>query len=167
MSTKSSVLDLPRTHSASGTILWSGLVAGLLDATAGVIVYFIWFSYNPFQVLQFIAAGVWGPGAFEGGFPMVLAGLGLHFLIAFVVATIYFMAYPKIALLRQYKVAAGLVYGVGIWLVMNLLVVPNSNIPPAPFDGLLAFVGILWHAVLVGLPIALITARYYDAPAGR
>lgn len=143
------------------TIFWSGLVAGILDAIAGVIVYYIYFGLNPLQVLQFIAAGVYGPGAINGGVGMILAGTFFHFLIAYVVAFIYFIAYPKIKLLRSHIVLMGLIYGLGIWLVMNLFVLPHSNIPKGPFDAGLAIVGIVWHMVLVGLPIAWITAKYF------
>lgn len=143
------------------TILWAGLVAGVLDSLAGVVVYYIWFGLNPLQVLQFIASGIYGESAFKGGFPMVGVGLFFHFLIAYVVTIIYFLAYPKISLLSRYQVVAGLFFGLGIWLVMNLLVLPYSNIPKSPFDAGLAAVGIIWHMVLVGLPIALIVGKYF------
>jgi len=55
----------------------------------------------------------------------------------------------------------GLLFGLGIWLVMNLLILPLSNIPKSPFNLNLAFVGIIWHMVLVGLPIAIITSKYF------
>jgi len=63
--------------------------------------------------------------------------------------------------LQKYKIASGLIFGLGVWLVMNLMVLPNSNIPKAPFDTRLAAIGIIWHMILVGLPIALITAKHY------
>ena len=146
-------------------ILWSGLVAGILDAVAGVIVFFVYFKMNPLQVLQFIASGVHGPSAIDNGsgVPMVIAGMIYHFAISFVVAVIYFYAYPKIGIFSKHKILSGLIYGLGIWLVMNLLVLPNSNIPKAPFDAGLAAVQIIWHMVLVGLPIALITAKHYES----
>jgi hypothetical protein len=149
--------------SVAQAIIWSGLVAGVLDAAAGVVVYFIYFGMNPLQVLQFIASGVYGPSVIGGSFSMVIAGLLLHFLIAYVVAVIYFAVYPKIKILQTSKVLMGLLYGLGIWLVMNLLVLPNSNIPKGPFDMSLAIVGIVWHMVLVGLPIALITAKHFES----
>lgn len=150
------------TH-ATQAVGWSGFVAGMLDAVAGVIVYFIFFKLNPLQVLQFIASGVFGPSAIDGGVLMILAGIAFHFFIAYVVAVIYFFAYPKIEVLRSQKVIMGLLYGLGIWLIMNLIVLPNSNIPKGPFDFNLAVVGIIWHMVLVGLPIALFTAKHYDS----
>jgi uncharacterized membrane protein YagU involved in acid resistance len=149
-------------NSVTKTILISGIVAGTLDAIAGVIVYFIWFKFNPFQVLQFIASGVHGPSAINSGIPMIFAGMIYHYFIAFVVAAIYYFAYPKISLLREYKIIAGLIFGLGIWLIMNLIILPNSNIPKTPFDGGLATAGIIWHMLLVGLPIALITAKHYE-----
>ena len=149
--------------SATQAIGWSGLVAGVLDAIAGVIVFYIFFGMDPFQVLQFIASGVFSPTAINGGFLMILAGTFFHFLIAYVVAVIYFLAYPKIQLLQNQKVIMGLLYGLGIWLVMNLLILPYSNTPKNPFDINVAAVGIIWHMVLVGLPIALITAKHYDS----
>ena len=150
-------------NSIPQTIIWSGLVAGTLDAIAGVIVYFIWFKFNPFQVLQFIASGVHGPSAIDSGVPMIIAGMLYHFVIAYVVAIIYFYTYPKIGILSTHKILSGLIYGLGIWLVMNLLILPYTNIPKSPFDVGLAAVGIIWHMVLVGLPIALITAKHYDS----
>jgi hypothetical protein len=161
MSTKFQTLDLPGRSTALKTILLSGLAAGILDATAGVIVYYIWFGFNPLQVLQFIAAGVYGPAAINGGAGMILAGLFFHFLIAYVVAAIYFYAYPTIIFLNKYKIIAGLVYGLAIWVVMNLLILPYTNLPAAPFDLGLAVTGIIWHMLLIGLPIALITAKHY------
>ena len=156
-----SIFEFTKSSSPIKTILWSGLVAGILDSIAGVIVYYIYFGLNPLQVLQFIAAGIYGPEAINGGIGMIIAGTFFHFLIAYVVAVIYFIAYPKIKLLRDNVALMGLIYGFGIWLVMNLFVLPNSNVPKGPFDIGLAIVGIIWHMVLVGLPIALITSKYF------
>ncbi|WP_394750984.1 DUF1440 domain-containing protein [Spongiimicrobium salis] len=155
-----SLFDFTKSSSSIKTLLWSGLIAGILDAIAGVIVYYFYFDLNPLQVLQFIAAGVYGPEAINGGISMILAGLFFHFLIAYVVAIIYFFAHSTLAVLRGNVIVIGLFYGLGIWLVMNLLILPYTNIPKSPFDLGLALIGIAWHMVLVGLPIALITSNY-------
>lgn len=162
MPTNLKSLELPKQKTVLGTILWSGLVAGILDAIAGVIVFYIWFGLNPLQVVQFIASGIHGPSAINGGVLMIIAGLFYHFVIAYAVAIIYFYAYPKISLLGKHKILSGLIYGLGIWLVMNLLILPYSNIPKSPFDGGLAGVEIIWHMVLVGFPISYITAKFYS-----
>lgn len=162
MNSNSSILEDSKFNTALKTILWSGLIAGLLDSLAGIVVYYIWFDLNPLQVLQFIASGIYGPSAINGGVSYIMIGLFFHFVIAYAVAIIYFYAFPKISILREYKVASGLVFGLGIWLVMNLLILPYTNIPKSPFDAELGIVGIIWHMVLVGLPIAIITSKFYS-----
>lgn len=164
MSILSKLFNFTKSSSSAKTILWSGLIAGILDSLAGVIVYYIFFDLNPLQVLQFIASGIHGPEAINGGVLMILEGTFYHFLIAYVVAIIYFFLYPRIKLLSKNITLMGLIYGLGIWLVMNLLVLPQSNIPKGPFDINLAIVGIVWHMILVGVPIAIITSLYYAIP---
>lgn len=157
---ETSIFDFTKSSSTTKTILWSGLVAGILDAVAGVIVYFIFFGFNPLQVLQFIATGLHGPEAMNGGLLMVLAGTMYHFVIAYACAIVYFYIYPKFSFLRKNVVLMGLLFGLAIWLVMNLIVLPLSNIPKSPFNINLAIIGIIWHMLLVGLPIAIITSKY-------
>lgn len=149
--------------STTQAIIWAALVGGTLDAAAGVIVYLIYFGMNPLQVLQYIASGVFGPKVINGSFVYVIAGLVFHYIISFVVAAIYFGAASRIKFLVTQKIIAGLSFGLGIWLVMNLLVLPNSNIPQSPFNASLAAIEIIWHIVLVGLPIALVIAKHYEA----
>ena len=102
------------------TILKSGFTAGSLDALAVFTAYYIWFGSSPVQVLQYVASGAHGPEAVGGGALMVLAGLIYHFAIAYTSAAIYFYAYPKISFLGNNKIVAGLLFGLSIWLVMNL-----------------------------------------------
>jgi uncharacterized membrane protein YagU involved in acid resistance len=147
---------------AAATIAKSAIVAGLLDATAGVIVYFIFKGLNPVQVLQYIASGVFGAAAFQGGLLMAGAGLVFHFIIAFAFAGAFFIVYPRIGLLRKSPVITGLLYGLFMWCFMNLLVLPNSAIGHVPFTTV-SILEIIWHMALVGLPVALITEKYYAA----
>ena len=158
-----SLFNFTKTASPFKSILWSGLVAGILDSIAGIIVYYLYFGLDPLQVLQFIASGIYGPTAINGGFYMIIIGIFFHFLIAYTCAIIYFLLYPKIDFLIRYKVISGLLFGLGIWLVMNLLILPYSNIPKSSFDFSLALVGIIWHMILVGLPIAMVTALHFNA----
>ena len=147
---------------AAATIAKSAIVAGLLDATAGVIVYFIFKGLNPIQVLQFIASGVFGASAFQGGLVMAGAGLVFHFIIAFAFAGAFFFVYPLIGLLRKSPIITGLFYGLFMWAFMNLLVLPNSAIGTSPFS-VVSVIEIIWHMALVGLPMVLITDKYYAA----
>ena len=140
------------------TILWSGLISGMLDATAGVVVYWIFKGLNPLQVLQYIASGVFGPQIINGSFIYVVIGLVLHFIIAFAFAIAYYLAYPFIKSFAKNTYVNGLLYGAFIWVFMNYVVLPNSNIPHSPKD-FVSVLELIWHSALVGLPIAIITEK--------
>ena len=161
MNTQVDLMESPivRTRSdALHAIFWGGLIAGLLDATDGVIA-FGFQGMNPIQVLQYIASGALGPAAFNGGLPTALLGMGFHFLIAFTVAGIYYAASRKIPALTQNPILWGLSYGVAVYLVMNYGVLPFSATPKTALSLPLFLNGIIGHALFVGLPIALYARR--------
>lgn len=164
MSTQTQTAASSKSTGTPKTIIWSGLAAGILDGLAAMIVFHIWFKLTPGQVMQFIASGVFGPSSFTGGTNMVFAGIFFHFVIAYIFAAFYYFVFPKLSFLRTKPVIAGLIYGFGIWLVMNMLVIPLSQIQPSPFNAGLAAVSVVWHMVLVGLPIAVITKKFFNRP---
>src|SRR5882757_3652209 len=100
MSTKTQTVESLKPEAGFKTIFLSGLVAGILDGIAAIVVLHIWFKLTPAQVMQWIASGVYGASAFTGGTTTVLAGIFFHFVVAYVLAILYFLAFPKIGLLN-------------------------------------------------------------------
>lgn len=139
-------------------ILYGGLVAGVLDATDGVVACGL-HGLNPIQVLQYIASGVLGKASFEGG--LATAGLGtlLHFVIAFTVAAIYVLASQQIGALKSNAIPFGLAFGALVFLIMTYAVLPQSAVAPSPFELAMFLNGLIGHALFVGLPIALYARR--------
>ena len=135
-------------------ILWGGLIAGILDATDGVIAY-AFKGLNPIQVLQYIASGLLGSASFHGGLQTAGLGAALHFLIAFVAAAVYVFASRYIAPLKTRPVVFGLLFGVAVYFFMNYLVLPFSAVAPSSFSLPLFVNGVVGHAIFVGLPIAV------------
>ena len=138
-------------------ILWAGLVAGALDITAAFVNSALHGRNDPVRILQSVASGVLGAGAFEGGLPAAALGLLLHFVIAFGAAVVYVAASRKLRFLVEHPVVCGLLYGAVVYAIMNLVVVPLSA---APFKISFNPVGLGIHLVCVGLPIGLLTARF-------
>lgn len=144
----------PPTSSHAGlTILWAGLVAGALDITY-VFVYF--HQADPIRVLKGIAAGLLGKEAQQGGLGTAALGLGLHFFIALGAAAVFYAASRKLPILTRQAIVAGLLYGLAVWLVMNLVVLPLSANPPKTFLAPTWRPVLIAHLLCVGLPIALI-----------
>src|SRR6202043_2257248 len=82
------------------------------------------------RLMQFIASGLLGRQAFQGGVPIAFLGLGLHFVIAFGLVTVFYFARGKVAPLRTYPVPSGIIYGLTVFAVMNLIVLPLSAATP-------------------------------------
>lgn len=142
---------------------WGGLIGGVLDISDALVFYGMR-GVSPERLLQGIARGLLGMRAMQGGWATALLGLGLHFLIAFTAAAVYYAASRKLRMLRLRPIVSGLLYGMTVFLFMNMIVVPLSAIRRSPF-AMLAFNIVSANAVLalmlfIGLPIALAVNRY-------
>ena len=149
--------------SKTGTVFLSGLIAGTLDILAAIFIYaLILQKTTPIKILQSIASGVFKKDAYTNGSQMAWYGLGFHFLIALLFAWFYFIIYPYASFLKRNTFLSGILYGIFVWIVMNLIVLPIV-FPILPAKGL-DFPTLLSVIILifcVGLPIAYITKKHY------
>lgn len=158
-----SIVETSGKRSVWKPILLAGILAGVLDGSAAVIMTYLANGRGPEVVFKFVASGVFGvKAAFAGGAEMVIAGLIFHMTIAMIWTIIFFFLYPLIRKTGLNKVVVGLLYGIVVWIGMNLVVVPLSNTPPVPqtFSGILKSAAILM--VCIGLPISLIVGSYLE-----
>jgi hypothetical protein len=136
-------------------IVWGGLIAGAFD----LIYAFVWYGprgVSPLRIMQSIASGLLGKEAYEGGAGTAVLGGVLHFFILIVAAALYYAASRRVTLLTRQPIVCGLLFGIAIWIVMNLVVVPLSAFPHEVTHTLSsALPHIVAHMVLVGLPIAM------------
>jgi len=141
-------------------IIWTTFLAGTLDITAAFINSYLRSEVTPDIVLQYIASGVLGREAFSGGLGTAFLGLIFHYLIAFVWTLIFFKLYPLLRIKPAYQIPAGLIYGIFIWLVMNLIILPISNVRQIPFQFSQVVFGISFIMFLIGLPISLMFHKF-------
>lgn len=154
-----------RRLSPLSAILIGGAIAGTLDLTYA-IGFSAWRGVAPIRILQSVASGLLGAPAFEGGVATAALGLALHFGIALLWASIFYLASRLISFLTRHPVIAGLFYGLLIYAVMNLVVLPLSAFPrKVTFPLLVLVTGILVHMFCIGLPIALALRRAAPAKA--
>jgi uncharacterized membrane protein YagU involved in acid resistance len=151
-------------RSKTKTILLAGFVAGTFDIIAAIFVYaLILNKTTAIKILQSIASGIFKKEAYSGGSLMALYGLGLHYLIALIFACFYFAIYPYFPFLKKSTIISGLLYGIFVWIVMNLIVLPIvfPVLPEKHFDfPLLLSITILM--LCIGLPIASFAKKYYS-----
>lgn len=141
-------------------IVYGGLAVGVLDILDAITFFWFYRGTTPVQVLQSVAGGIYGRAAFSGGAKIAAIGLALHFLNATIIAAVYYILCRILPLLTRHAISAGLIYGVAVYFVMTYIVVPNSAYGPraTPIPWPSQVNGLVGHALLVGLPIALIAS---------
>jgi hypothetical protein len=155
------VVDSPAAPSRSltATLAIAWLLAGTLDVSTAILYYTGFSLPSATRLLQGIASGVLGPRAYQGGASTALLGLALHYLIAFIWAVVLFVAFRAITALRRHLLVTGVAYGVVVWCVMNLVVLPLSNARRAPFQLGAAAIGAIILVFCIGLPLSLVIGR--------
>ena len=143
------------------TIVRAGLVAGALDALGAMTTFMLRGGKNPAIVWKYVASGVFGKEALAGGTTTVVWGLVFHFCIALTFAAFFFLIYPTLRRFISSSIVLGLLYGVLVWVVMNLIVLPISNVAPQPFELTKVLIGMSVLIVCIGLPIAIIVSKHY------
>ncbi len=140
------------------TILYGGLAIGILDFLDATIFFGVYMGAGFTRVWQAVAAGLLGrDAAVAGGWNTAALGIFLHFVIAFIIAAIYYIGARSIPFLIKHPVVSGLAYGVVCNFVMQYVVIPLSAAPGTGTFRLGPFLnGVIGHAFLVGLPVALI-----------
>jgi uncharacterized membrane protein YagU involved in acid resistance len=169
-------------------IVLGGLAAGVLDIVYAFVIYGpLSYGVPPEQVLHSVAAGLIGRDAARaGGMETAALGLGLHMLIATLMAAVYVLAATRISALTKQALLWGFVYGLILYVAMNYVVVPLSaagangafasslgeastrlseSFSEVRGGGGDAYPWLLWgtiatHTLLVGVPIALIAKRF-------
>lgn len=151
-------------------VLLTALVAGILDLTIGVLGYYVMVNGHLPEniltymknVLRYIASAAFGKG--EGSESrMQLAGFLFHFFIALSFTWFYFLIYPSIRLFHRGTLASTILYGLFVWAVMNMLIVPLSalNTPHIPTDLEKALYQAIVLMLCIALPITIGAKRYY------
>jgi hypothetical protein len=152
---------------AFDTILYGGLVVGILDGLFALIFYGLILGVKPLRIFQSVASGLLGKASFEGGVQTFLLGILLHFVVASCIAAVYYAASLKLPFLIRHAVVCGLIYGMLAYLGMNYVVIPLSAAKPGAFSLRLFLPAFIGHAFLVGLPIALLARRSAQAKSSK
>jgi len=139
-------------------ILLGGLIVGALDGLDAII-FFGLRGVGPTRIFQAIAAGLLGPESFQGGFPTAALGVVLHYTIATAIVAVAFLIAQQLPALTTRPIAVGACYGIGVWLVMNFVVVPLSAANGAARTAPVVINGLLIHILGVGIPAWLIAVN--------
>jgi len=135
-------------------ILYGTLTVGTLDALDAIVFFGLRSGATPSRIFQSIAAGVYGRASYQMGIHSAGLGVILHYVIAFLIVSAFYVVSRYVPMLREQTLIAGVLYGVAVYFVMNYAVIPMSATSRGPFALPVFINGLLIHALGVGLPAA-------------
>lgn len=138
-------------------------VAGTLDILAAIGLTLWYGKRGVDDMLRFVASGP-VPGATGWGLGGAILGLVVHFALMAVMVLAYLWAAERWPQMTAKPLVWGVIYGLITYVIMNLIVVPLRFGTPFPPSDVAIATQLFCHIVLVGIPLALITARDVRGP---
>jgi len=146
-------------RSLARPILTATFIAGTLDILAATAITLL-NGRAPAGMLRTVASGPF-PDATGWGTAGSALGLAVHFTLMAIMVAVFVLAAARLRALWRKPLLWGVLYGLGTYVVMNLIVVPlrwPSAFPPSTQSVLTQ---LFCHIVLVGVPVALVTAKHF------
>ena len=133
-------------------------IAGTLDILFAMILT-VFFGREIGNMLRYVGSGPF-PSAMDMGTGGAILGLLVHFGLMAIMAAVLMLFVRQRPQLLDKPVVLGIVYGLVTYAIMNLIVVPLRFDAPLPPSALSIATQLFAHICLVGIPMALIPARY-------
>ena len=133
-------------------------ISGTLDILFAMILTIL-FGREIGNMLRYVASGPF-PAATDMGASGAVLGLLVHFGLMAIMAAVFMLIVRQRPRLLESPIMAGIAYGLLTYAVMNLITVPirfGTPLPPKPIS---IATQLFAHICLVGIPMALIAARY-------
>ena len=153
-------------HGWIAPVLTGGILSGAIDLTYACTYHGIVSNVPPMRIFQSIGSGLLGKASFEMGATSATVGFIAHFVILIIAAGIFNFARRRFAYLRDNAYVSGMIFGVGIWLTMNYIVLPLSAAPHFKSTMQGALTDFAVHVLLLGPAISLV-AKYFDRTQTR
>lgn len=134
-------------------------ISGTLDILFAMILT-VWFGREVGNMLRYVASGPF-PAATGMGPGGAVLGLIVHFALMAIMAGVLMAFVRHRPQFLDKPILLGVVYGLITYAVMNLVVVPLRFDAPLPPKPLSIATQLFAHIVLVGIPMALVAARYF------
>jgi hypothetical protein len=153
-------------------ILRAGLATGVSDFAWACVLSIIVYGSTFTKLWQGVASVPLGTSAIDGGPVMIVAGILIHFLVAFVwtavlVAVVKFSPLVRNAVASPMSaIAVALVYGPFIWVAMSLAVIPALTHRDFPVNTRW-WIQLAGHFLFVGLPMVMTMRTLLPTASGE
>jgi hypothetical protein len=149
-------------------VLQEIVTAGAVGAVAinlYLVVSLVWVLHmtTARALWQWDASNLLGAAAFRAGGAVELVGIGLHVAVSVAWATLFALLLGRSEAVARQPIAAGALFGVVVWAVMQFVVVPLGRAPVPKLTAAGIVNGLIAHAVFFGIPVALVCVRFLRA----
>jgi hypothetical protein len=145
------------------SVFIAGILVGILVAIGTTTSFLLSGGEHPISLLNFVASGIFGEVAFNGDRSLTYIGMMFHFMISIIWAFLLMSFDPVQKIYSKNWLINGALYGVFIWFVMALIVMPLSNAPPVPLTFKSAIVDVTVLVLSAGLPISYLASQHFPA----
>lgn len=143
-------------------IIKAGLLAGILDICFALMYSYFKRDTDPATVLQYISKVAFGKTTITDPTILTISGLLVHFTIAMGWTILFFILYRWLNLVRLNKIVTGILYGLFVWAMMSIVILPLWNNRPFAFNLESSSINALILIVAIGLPLSFIAHHYYS-----
>jgi hypothetical protein len=139
-------------------LIRAGLLTGVIDGAFSSVLSVAFYGSTVSRLFQGVASTLVGNQALEGGTPLVLLGVLMHFGVAFGWSAVFLFLVTRLRRIRNLlasrhgAITVAALYGPFIWMVMSLAVIPLLTDRP-PVIGIRWWVQFSGHFPFVGIPI--------------
>lgn len=142
-------------------IMKAGLLAGAIDICLAFLYSYLKRGTAPQAILQYIAKVAFGKNAINDPTLLTITGLLVHFAIAMCWTKLFFMIYRALKLKYINWLVTAVIYGVFVWAIMSMVLLPFWNDKPYVFNAEAAAVNAIILIIAIGLPVSFFAKRYY------
>jgi predicted permease len=152
------------THQNLSRLARAGLLTGLVDGLFSSVLSVAFYHSTVTRLFQGVASTMLGASAFDGGTSTAALGLLMHFGVAFGWSAVFLMVAMRSGRVRHLiasrygVVKTAALYGLLIWMVMSLVVIPSLVHRP-PTINIRWWIQLIGHMPFVGLPIVASIGR--------
>ncbi|MEO7306280.1 MAG: hypothetical protein ABIR78_13080 [Ferruginibacter sp.] len=143
-------------------ILKAGLLSGTLDILSACLYSYIKKGTAPTLILQSISKVALGKTTYTNPTVLAITGLLVHFAIAFSWTVIFFFLYSRAKLMRQNRMLTAIIYGIFVWAMMSMVILPLWNNKPFVFKAENASISAMILVIAIGLPLSFIAHNHYS-----
>lgn len=157
-----SEVKINQKKSIYGTVIKAWLLVGTLDILSAFSYAYLKSGISPATILQYINKTAFRKTELDVSIWATVSGLLIHYGIALGWTIIFFILFRNIKAMRSQIIVTAILYGLFVWCMMNLLIVPVWAQKAFVLKPSSAIINAIILMFAIGLPLSVIAKKFYS-----